>query len=284
MPKTSYDPHPETTARGLSGFLTRHGLAIARQELARWDLAPKLTRNQDGSVDLTALHDPAGAPAVQYQRSAKGKLSVKTAAPNQPLPRWLTPQPGYSPHSTRLRRPISTQSTRLPEYIPAGETQNARYLMVQPTTVAAILLRQITIRVVAAAAATASDYIPHRAVRNVLTPEYGTHQYPSPASSKIMAAARRAALDAILETAPSPERRDILSQSLEGHVSHQEPTTGHVPRRIRPRNRRRPHITTLCAPEPEHSKLDTLYSFPVRRPQGNDPAAISAQLTFDLFQ
>ena len=158
---------------------------------------------------LTALHDPAGEPAVQYHLSAKGKLTLTTASPDQPLPPHLQPLPTYNP--ARRRRPTPSQSTRLPDHVKNERKHRSRALIVPPLTIAALLLRQLTLRVTAAAAATASEVIPHRAIRHAISPDGPSPRHPR-SVSRPLEAAGRAALDAVLGTADSQLNRQLLAE------------------------------------------------------------------------
>ena len=276
MPETSYDPDPEITARAIYRYIARHGLHTAREELARWDLAPRITHNQNGSIDLTAFHDQHGTAAITYHRAVNGEISLKAASPNQRLPKWLQPARSYRPDPRRQRKPRRGDAPKLPLLHHISTDHDQFTLVLSCTNLIHILERQLALRVATAAAAVASDYLPNRAIK------YAFHPRATPFSSTMphdpMHAAKYAALNAILEAIPSEPGRLLAEKHLtEPDWFLLDLLVSTKP--VRRHSLKREHISRT--PE-KTNRLNSVHTLPRRRPQDTGPVAAAAQLNTDL--
>ena len=276
MPKTAYDEHPAATAHGLHEFLLKHAPDIARRQLAQWDLGPKLTRHQNGALDLTAFHDPEGHAAVRYHRTANGEISLTAASPHQRLPRWLEPPKSYRPDPRRQRKPGRTDAPKLP-VLSRLETDNQLNLALSCTDLIRILQRQLALRVTVAAASVASDYLPNRAIKYALNPRLD--HWPTHSRHDPMPQAEYAAQQAILEAIPNATDRNLT----EKHLPEQNSDLFELllpDKPARGGSLRRPPIRSIH--KKTINRLDSAHTLPRRRPQGTGPLAAAAQLNTDL--
>ena len=276
MPETAYDADPGITARAIYRYIAHHGLHTAREELARWDLAPRITHNHNGSIDLTAFHDHHGAAAITYHRAVNGEISLKAASPNQRLPKWLQPARSYRPDPPRQRKPGRGDAPKLPLLHHISTDHDQFTLVLSCTNLIHILERQLALRVATAAAAVASDYLPNRAIK------YAFHPRATPFSSTMphdpMHAAKYAALNAILEAIPSEPGRLLAEKHLtEPDWFLLDLLVSTKP--VRRHSLKREHISRT--PE-KTNRLNSVHTLPRRRPQDTGPVAAAAQLNTDL--
>ena len=175
MPSKHPIPDPAITADALESFLRRHGPAMARAELALWDLSPKFNRPGDGSITLTAFHDPQGVPAVHYRLDAQGQLTRRTASDRQQLPKWLRPRRQHRRASpARPRAPSRRDPARLPDTAPVQyDDETDPTILLTCTQLVRTLRRLLAVWLITRTAAVASDYLPNHALR-------GRRQPPRP--------------------------------------------------------------------------------------------------------
>ena len=79
----------QITEAALATMVRNHGLKMAVDDLARWDLTPRVDTGEDGTLTVSGPTDPDGNAVILYQRDPKGNISISSVEEEIDLDDWL---------------------------------------------------------------------------------------------------------------------------------------------------------------------------------------------------